>query len=202
MAKVSKFGNCGDSFQLQRIETSSCDHLQSRQGIIEVVFLPLRDMPFQFTYVEEMAKDQETPNLQIASSLDEPLTGNLIVFDADCILCSGFARFMARHDRQAGFRFVNAHSYKGQELYRRLGLDPDLMETNIVIYNGWAFTKMASLTTAMKSLGWPWRIISLLDALPATLSDWLYDRVAQNRYRFGRRSCPLPSQELRGRIVD
>ncbi len=133
----------------------------------------------------------------------DPLPGgNLIVFDGICTFCSSFARFMAKHDERAGYRFVNAHSDTGRALYRRYDLDPDLMETNIVIFNGRAYTRMASFTAAMTSLGWPWRALAILNLLPSRLSDWLYDRVAQNRYRFGRRACPLPSQALKDRLID
>lgn len=127
---------------------------------------------------------------------------NLIVFDADCIVCSGFARFMATHDRKAGFRFVSATSETGRRLYERFRLDPDLLETNIVILDGRAYTKMASFAVAMKSTGWPWALLSVVDFLPRPLADWLYDRIARNRYAFGKRSCPLPAQELKDRLID
>lgn len=137
-----------------------------------------------------------------ADAAPETVDQNLIVFDADCILCSGFARFMATHDRNVGYRFVNAHTERGQALYRRYDLDPALMETNIVIVNGRAHVKMASFTAAMGSIGWPWRLLTVLDLLPRPVGNWLYDRIAQNRYRFGRRACPLPSKDLRDRLID
>ncbi|MCK7614698.1 thiol-disulfide oxidoreductase DCC family protein [Roseibium sediminicola] len=128
--------------------------------------------------------------------------GNLIVFDGICVFCSGFARFMVKHDRRAGFRFVDAHSQTGRALYRLFDLDPDLMETNIVIHDGRVHTKMASFTAAMASLGWPWKALTVLNLLPRSLANWIYDRIAQNRYRFGRRACPLPSAELKERLID
>ncbi|MES0811126.1 DCC1-like thiol-disulfide oxidoreductase family protein [Roseibium sp. SCPC15] len=149
-----------------------------------------------------MTKALNTQSASAAGSEISFETRNLIVFDADCIICSGFARFMARHDRRAQYKFVNAHSPIGRDLYLRFGLDADRMETNIVIYNEQAFTRMASFTTAMKSLGWPWKAFAVLDLLPRQFADWLYDRIAQNRYRFGRRSCPLPTDNLRGRLLD
>ena len=127
---------------------------------------------------------------------------DLIVFDGTCIFCSGFARFMARYDRKARFSFVTAQSEKGRALYRRYGLDPDLMETNIVIVDGVAHVKMAAFAVAVSAIGWPWRMFAVLGYIPRPLSDWLYDRIARNRYLFGRRKCVLPSEELRGRIVD
>ena len=127
---------------------------------------------------------------------------DLIVFDGTCIFCSGFARFMARHDRKARFRFVTAQSETGRELYRKYDLDPDQMETNIVIVDGVAYVKMAAFAAAVSAIGWPWRMFAVLGFIPRSLSDWLYDRIARNRYLFGRRKCVLPSDELRGRIVD
>lgn len=130
------------------------------------------------------------------------LPSNLIVFDGICFLCSSFARFIAHRDKNTGFRFVDAHSDTGRAIYQKYGLDPDKMETNIVVLKGTAYTKMASFTAAMSSLGWPWRALSILNVMPKKLSDWIYDRIAQNRYRLGRRSCPLPSQELKDRLID
>ncbi|WP_422037713.1 thiol-disulfide oxidoreductase DCC family protein [Roseibium sp.] len=127
---------------------------------------------------------------------------NLIVFDADCIFCSGFARFMAKHDRKAGFRFVSARSGLGRSLYEKHGLDPDALETNIVIFNGRAYTKMASFAASMKSLGRPWSFLAVVNLLPDSLANWAYDRIARNRYAFGKRSCPLPSSELKDRLID
>ena len=130
------------------------------------------------------------------------LDHDLIVFDATCIFCSSFARFMARYDRKARFKFVTAQSETGRALYRTYELDPDLMETNIVIVNGRAHVKMAAFRVAMSTIGWPWRLFAVLGLIPQPLSDWLYDRIARNRYVFGRRKCVIPSEELRGRIVE
>lgn len=107
------------------------------------------------------------------------LDHDLIVFDATCIFCSGFARFMARHDRKARFLFVTAQSETGRVLYRQYELDPDLMETNIVIVGGVAHVKMAAFCAAMSAIGWPWRMFAVFGIIPQPLSDWLYDRIAQ-----------------------
>ncbi|MEM9797699.1 MAG: DCC1-like thiol-disulfide oxidoreductase family protein [Pseudomonadota bacterium] len=127
---------------------------------------------------------------------------DIIVFDGDCIFCSGFARFMAKHDHDDRFRFVNAWSPRGQALYEAHGLDGVAMETNIVIVDGVAHTKMAAFAAAMGTLNRPWRWLAALRHLPRRPANWLYDRIARNRYAFGKRSCPLPSAALRGRLVD
>lgn len=129
-------------------------------------------------------------------------SGDLIVFDAECIFCSGFARFMDRNDTEMRFRFVRAQSATGRELYLAHGLDPDDWSTNIVILDGRSHTKLAAFCAAMRAIGWPWRALAVLDLVPRRLGDWVYDRIARNRYFFGRRTCLLPSTELRGRIID
>ena len=132
---------------------------------------------------------------------EEMPDSDLIVFDGDCIFCSGFARFMARFDRLARFRFVIAQSETGRALYVRHDLDPDQMQTNIVIVDGVAHVKMKAFAAAMRAIGWPWRVLSGLGHIPQPFSDWLYDRIANNRYIFGKRSCHLPTAALRGRLV-
>lgn len=131
-----------------------------------------------------------------------PLDQDLIVFDGACVFCSGFARFMARYDRKQRFRFVIAQSDTGRALYCRYGLDPELMETNIVVVNRRAHVRMRAFAVAMGAIGWPWVVFQPLAWLPARLTDPLYDFIARNRYRFGRRTCTMPSADLRARLLE
>lgn len=127
---------------------------------------------------------------------------DLILFDAQCVFCSGFARFMYTHDTAHRFLFVTAQSQTGRALYRQYNLDPDLMETNIVIVGGVAFVKLRAFAAAMRSLGAPWSLLGLLGHLPRRPSDWIYDRIARNRYRFGRHACPMPPPDLKARLIE
>lgn len=129
-------------------------------------------------------------------------TGDLILFDGTCVFCSAFARFIARRDSARHFRFVTAHSPTGQALYVAHGLDPVAMTTNIVITHGTPHIRLRALTAAMRRLGWPWRVICVLDLIPRSLADPAYDWIARNRYRLGRRECPLPSAELKARLIE
>lgn len=128
----------------------------------------------------------------------------LIVFDGVCVLCTGFAQFVARHDPEQRFRLTAAQSSLGQALFRHYGLDPVNYETNLLIAEGRVFGKMDAFAGIMRHLGGPWRMAAVLAMLPAPLADWLYDRIAQNRYRlFGRSDvCVVPDQSWRGRVID
>jgi predicted DCC family thiol-disulfide oxidoreductase YuxK len=128
----------------------------------------------------------------------------LVVFDGVCVLCSGFARFILRRDRAFAFRMTTAQSPLGQALYRHYGLDTDEFETNLVIADGRAYAKLDSVAVAGARLGGAWRTLALLRLLPRPLADWLYDRVARNRYAlFGRTdSCMIPPPEWRERFIE
>ena len=128
----------------------------------------------------------------------------LIVFDGVCVLCSGFVRMVVRVDRKSRFRFATAQSPFGEALFKKHGLRTDSYETNLVMVDGAAFTQLDSFIAVMAELGWPWRAAKLLLLLPRPLRDWLYNRIAKNRYAlFGRKeSCDIPSAELRGRLID
>jgi predicted DCC family thiol-disulfide oxidoreductase YuxK len=130
-------------------------------------------------------------------------SSGLIVFDGVCVFCSGFARFVVRHDKASRFRFTMAQSALGQALYRHYRLDPSDFETNLVLMDGRLYEKLAAFSKVMMELGWPWRALAILNALPRPIGDWLYDRIAKNRYRiFGRyEACMVPSAELRARLI-
>jgi predicted DCC family thiol-disulfide oxidoreductase YuxK len=127
----------------------------------------------------------------------------IIVFDGVCVLCSGAARFVLRRDRAAAFRLTTAQSPLGQALYRHYGLDADAFETNLVLAEGRAWGKLDSVAVTGRLLGGRWRLLWLLRLLPRVLADWIYDRVAANRYAlFGRTEhCMIAPPEWRDRFI-
>lgn len=133
-----------------------------------------------------------------------PDDGALLVFDGVCVLCSRAARFVLKRDRTGVFRLATAQSPLGQALYRHFGLDPEAFETNLVLWQGRAYAKLDSVAVTGRLIGGRWRLLSLLALLPRALGDWLYDRVARNRYAlFGRTErCMLPPPEWRDRFIE
>ena len=127
----------------------------------------------------------------------------LILYDSICILCSRWARFVIARDPDAQFRFVPIQGVKGREIARSLGIDPDEPDTFALILDGAALTKSAAIIAIAGRLqGWRW--LRFLRVLPRAPLDWLYDRIARNRYRlFGKAdSCILPDADIRDRFED
>jgi predicted DCC family thiol-disulfide oxidoreductase YuxK len=127
----------------------------------------------------------------------------VLVFDGVCVLCSGFARFILKRDKRFTFRLVTAQSPLGHALLRHYGLATDDFETNLVLADGRAYAKLDTVAIAGERLGGPWRLLSLFRLLPRPVGDWLYDRVARNRYAlFGRaEACMMPPPEWRDRFI-
>lgn len=128
---------------------------------------------------------------------------DLIVFDGECVLCSGFFRFILKHDRAGRFQFATAQSPLGQSLYRDLGLPTDDFETNLVIVDGQVYQKLDAFAAAMRRLPSAWRALAVCRYLPRIVKDPLYHLIARNRYAiFGRSpTCPVPTPSLRGRFA-
>lgn len=128
----------------------------------------------------------------------------IVVFDAECLLCSAWVQFLLCHDKQAAIRFASMQSSAGQELLRRAGLNPEKLETLLVVHHDRYFRNTAAIFRVLHELGWPWRCAWVAWLVPVFIRDPLYRLVARNRYRwFGRKQrCYVPSAEIAGRFID
>ncbi len=128
---------------------------------------------------------------------------DLIVFDGECVLCSGFFRFMLRHDKTERFLFATAQSPLGQRMYHHLGLDPGNYETNLVVLGGTTYQRLDAFAAAMSGLSGGWRLLAVCRFLPKIIKNPIYDLIARNRYAFfGRRDvCMVPDENLRSRFA-
>ncbi len=128
---------------------------------------------------------------------------SLIVFDGVCALCSGFVRFVLRHDPAGRFRFVAAQSELGRALYRHYGLDPENWESNLLIAEGRLYLRSEAAIQIFCGFGGLWRIVHILRVIPGTWRDRLYDFIAGHRYRwFGKHDyCGVPDAALTDRFL-
>ena len=127
----------------------------------------------------------------------------MIVFDAQCVLCSANARLILRRDRKQIFRLASMQGGAGAALLEANGVDADDPETIIVVDGGRVFRDSDAVLHIYKRLGWPWRAGGLAAIVPKPLRDALYRRVARNRYRwFGKlEQCWVPDAADRHRLL-
>lgn len=125
----------------------------------------------------------------------------LLIFDGVCVLCSSSSAFVMRRDKAGRINMASAQSPLGAALYRHVGLDSD--HSYLLLRDGRAFTKTAATFALLGALGGGWRLLNVGRVVPERFRDWLYDRIAANRYRwFGKADyCALLTPEQRARLL-
>jgi predicted DCC family thiol-disulfide oxidoreductase YuxK len=119
----------------------------------------------------------------------------VIVFDGECVLCSGSAQFVMRHDKPKRYRLLAAQTPLGRALYAHFGLESQDYETMILITDGVALVKSEAVIQIAEGLGFPWSLAAVARILPRSWRDYLYGVLARHRLRIlGRReTCFMPS---------
>jgi len=138
----------------------------------------------------------------MAPALPQPPTGPIILFDAECVLCSANARFVLERDREARFQLASMQGEIGAALFEANGLDPKDPSSILVIDGARVRKDSDAVLSIYEGLGWPWKIAGLARIVPAALRDPVYRLIARHRYRlFGKReACWVPPPHLRSRV--
>jgi predicted DCC family thiol-disulfide oxidoreductase YuxK len=125
----------------------------------------------------------------------------LFVFDGVCVLCSGGASWIMRHDRDTRINFATAQGALGQALCTHYGVAID--ESYLLIANGRAYTATRGYLELCRILAGWWHIFRLAAIIPESLRDRLYSLIARNRYRwFGKTDyCALLTAAQRSRLL-
>jgi predicted DCC family thiol-disulfide oxidoreductase YuxK len=132
-----------------------------------------------------------------------PGGGPIILFDAQCVLCSANAQFVLKHDKKQRYRLASMQGEVGAALFRDNGMDPNDPNSILVIDHSMVRKDSDAVLSIYEGLGWPWRILTIFRIVPALLRDPFYRWIAGHRYRlFGKRAtCWLPSAEYLDRIL-
>lgn len=127
----------------------------------------------------------------------------IVVFDAQCLLCNGWVRFLLKHDRRGVYRFASIQGVTGQALLAQAGLQVEGLQTLLLVDGPKTWQHTAAILRVLHGLGWPWRLAWVGWLVPAPLRDALYRWVARNRYwMFGRsESCLLPPPDFSSRFL-
>jgi predicted DCC family thiol-disulfide oxidoreductase YuxK len=111
----------------------------------------------------------------------------LVLFDGTCKLCNGWASFIIHYDHQHLIRLATVQSCEGQHLLRWAGLPTDQFNTIVLIVDDRFYVRSDAMFEIARRLPSPARWLGVARLIPAGLRDWVYDKIALNRYRlFGR----------------
>jgi predicted DCC family thiol-disulfide oxidoreductase YuxK len=125
------------------------------------------------------------------------------VMDADCAVCSWGARMIHRLDRVGTTRICPIQTPLGAALLRHYGLDATDPASWLFLDQGIAFKDFEAVLYAGRRFGGLASLTQALRIFPKPLRDWLYQRLARNRYAlFGRADlCAVPGPAFQRRLL-
>ncbi|MEM7188351.1 MAG: DUF393 domain-containing protein [Pseudomonadota bacterium] len=130
--------------------------------------------------------------------------GPVAVMDGTCALCTIGARLISRFDRKGEFRICRTQTPLGSALLTHYGLSPDDPDSWLLLLDGRAYCSIDAFIRAGARVGGIGWALQPLRLLPRGVQDWLYRRIARNRYRvLGRADmCAVPDARLRARLME
>lgn len=101
------------------------------------------------------------------------------------------------------FKLATVQSEQGQQILHHFGLPTDYFDTMVYVENGTLYVKSSAFLKAISRFPVPYKLLAVFWIIPRPIRDWLYDRVALNRYKiFGRDDqCMLPTADHLGRFL-
>ena len=128
----------------------------------------------------------------------------IAVMDGTCALCTFGARMIHRLDRSGTIRISPIQSETGKRLLVENGLDCLDPDSWLFIADGAVHRDFDAMIIVGERCGGWGRFLSAMRLFPRPVRDWLYQRVARNRYAiFGRSDlCAVPDEGLRQRLME
>lgn len=127
----------------------------------------------------------------------------VILFDGVCVLCSHWARFLMRFDRQQRYKLATVQSAEGQAILAWCGLPTDHYDTLVFVDGREVYLYSTAIIRVLMGLGGVWRLAAVALIVPRRLRDWAYAHLARNRYRvFGKyETCVMPTPDHARRFL-
>ena len=143
-----------------------------------------------------MEKDDYPPGLTQESAI--------VMFDGVCVLCNACVQFLIKYDTERIFTLASMQSPEGQAILQWFGLPTDEFETMLVVEGRSYYVRSTAFIRIFARLPFPWNGLRFLRIVPGFIRNWVYNRIALNRYAlFGKfDSCVLPHADNLSRFLD
>ncbi|MET6990693.1 thiol-disulfide oxidoreductase DCC family protein [Sediminicola arcticus] len=132
-------------------------------------------------------------------------TKKIILFDGVCNLCNGAIQFIIKQDKSDNFRYAPLQSNIGRKFLQERNIDNAIIDSIILIEPGVAYyTKSAAALKIGQDFGGAWKLLQILEWIPESISNFIYDLIAKNRYNwFGKKeACMIPTPELKAKFLE
>lgn len=128
----------------------------------------------------------------------------VLLFDGVCNLCNYWVNFVIDRDPEGRVMFAALQSDAGRQLLMQYNLDPEAMDTVVLIDNGKVYQRSDAIIRLSSHMKGGVRLLRTGVVFPRFVRDVIYNAVARKRYKwFGKRDqCRMPDPELKGRFLE
>lgn len=133
-----------------------------------------------------------------------PKDKKIILFDGVCNLCDSTVQFIIKRDKKDIFRFVALQSDLGEEIVNHIGTDRTKTDSIILYEPGLAYYYKAEAAIKIAvQLGGIYPLMNAFSILPKSVSNFVYDYIARNRYKwYGKKEeCMIPTPEMKAKFL-
>lgn len=127
----------------------------------------------------------------------------VILFDGVCNLCAAWTQFVLKYDSEKRFKLCSLQSEAGQDLLRHFGYRTDDFDTMLYVEGQRAYDQGDAFLRIISQFPLPWKMLGLARIFPRFFRNWIYQRVASNRYAlFGKAdTCMMPTPANQARFL-
>jgi predicted DCC family thiol-disulfide oxidoreductase YuxK len=127
----------------------------------------------------------------------------ILLFDGYCNLCQSSVQFVLRHEKKPELYFTSLQSEIGIQLLKHYSINPNEVDSLVLIENNTAFIKSSAALRLAKYLKGAYPIAFAFIIIPAFVRNSVYDFIAKNRYKwYGKQdSCMVPDKDLMKRFL-
>lgn len=127
----------------------------------------------------------------------------ILFFDGVCNLCNRTIIFVLNHEKGDHLYFAPLQSQSGEAILEFLNDHHDDADSLVLYDNDRLYIKSRAAFQLATYFRWPYNLLQHLNIFPQFFTDYCYDFVARNRYRFfGRREeCMIPSPGISSRFL-
>jgi predicted DCC family thiol-disulfide oxidoreductase YuxK len=127
----------------------------------------------------------------------------ILLFDGYCNLCHSSVQFILKHEKKSKLYFTSLQSEIGIQLLNHYSINPNEVDSLVLIENNKAFVKSSAALRVLKHLKGLYPLGFGFMIFPEFIRNKVYDFIAKNRYKwFGKGdNCLVPDKELLNRFL-
>lgn len=127
----------------------------------------------------------------------------LVFFDGECGVCNFWVQWILERDKKDQFLFASLQSKAGQNFLTKNGLNTTQFNTLYLLKpNQEYLIKSRAVLKIASLLGGVYSLLSFGNIVPRFVSDYLYDKVSENRMKLSAQKCFLPDAHQKKKFID